>query len=115
MIFFRFTDFTIYCQGQEFRVHKAILAGRSHFFDRMFSYDFDETTKNKMTIKDMTPDTVENMLLYIYGDTARQDKWSAEDAMGLLTAADKYNLAGLKYEASASLCNTINIECWKPS
>ena len=76
----------------------------------MFFYDFDETARNKVTIVDMSPDTLNYMLRYIYGDIVGQEKWSAEDAMGLLTAADRYNLAGLKHQASASLSNRINIE-----
>ena len=91
------SDFTLICEKQEFKVHKAILEARC-------------PSLSKTRYESLTADTLHHMLLYIYGDTARQEKWSVEDAMGLLTSADYYNLAGLKHEASASLCNRINIE-----
>ena len=82
----------------EFPAHKVILAARSPVFARMFEHDMQESSSNKVKVDDLDPDTLKEMLVYMYtGQVPKieQDKV----AYGLLYAADKYQLDHLK-----SLC-----------
>ena len=93
----RGSDFTIKCQGQEFTVHKAILAARC---PSLIAGDYE----------DMSPGTLHHMLLYIYGDTTGHQEWSIEQATELAVAAKKYKLDGLRLKAEKSVCSGMNID-----
>ena len=73
------SDFTLICEKQEFKVHKAILEARC-------------PSLSKTRYENITADTLHHMLLYIYGDTTGHQEWSIEQATELLAAANEYNL-----------------------
>ena len=58
----------------------------------MFSPNFREGMENKVEVVDVTAETLEEMLRYIYSGRVRDLKGVAEK---LLVAAEKYNLKGL--------------------
>ena len=105
-----FYDFTISCQGkeflEEFRCHKAILAGRSTYFHSMLSHDMEEAKQNYVDIPDIPADIVREMLRYIY--TLPVDL--VTNAPGLLEAAEKYDLQELKKMCEESLCSTMTTD-----
>ena len=83
-----FSDFKIISQGKIFHVHRNILACSSAVFHSMLTNDTMEKQTGQMTIEDMEPDTVEEMLNYIYTGTVK-DPVLDRKAMDLFVAADR--------------------------
>ena len=104
----KLSDFTIKVGNQKFTCHKAILAARSSFFERMLINNTEEEgTVQELSLTDISPDTVSNMLNYIYTNTVENIEEAATD---LLPVADKYSLTGLKAMCSAALIPQIKVE-----
>ena len=103
----QFTDVTIDCQGKMFHCHKAILAGRSPVLEAMFSSNFKEGMGNKVEVKDIAPDIIEEMLRFIYSG----EVWNLKEvAANLLVAAEKYQVTDLKNLCEESLCVNITLD-----
>lgn len=85
----RHSDFVVKTRdGQEFKVHKAMLAARSPVFSAMLEHDnTEEYTSGFVTIPDVEGDVMKKMLLFMYSGQYTDDSDLAED---LLIAADKY-------------------------
>ena len=84
-----FSDFQIICQRKVFHVNRNILACSSNVFHPMLTNDTLEKRTGKMTIEDMEPDSVEELLNYIY--TGRVENLVPEwKAMDLFVAADRF-------------------------
>ncbi|CAK0814314.1 unnamed protein product [Prorocentrum cordatum] len=62
----KFTDAVIKCSGQEFNVHRAVLASTSEVFDRMFSSSMREGAEAVVLIEDATPEAVEALIEGMY-------------------------------------------------
>ena len=77
----------------DFYVHKAILASRSPVFAKMFSSDMLESATNTLTLPDIEPDVLKELLTYIYTGECPNIK---EHALSLLGQAEKYELSHLK-------------------
>merc|ERR550519_2972330 len=82
------SDFKIICQGKIFPVHRNILACSSTVFHPMLTTDTVERQTGQMTIEDMEPDTVGEMLNYIYTWTVKDTVLDGK-AMDLFVAADR--------------------------
>ena len=102
----RFSDFTVSCQGKEYKCHKSILAQRSTYFDAMLSHDMAESQNNRVELKDLEADTAKDILTFIYTGKVNG---MGEKAADLLDVADRYGLPGLKKLAEVSLCGKLNI------
>ena len=102
-----FADFMIVAQEKEFKVHRAVLATASAVFEAMFLSQMKEQQENKMTIDDIEPDTVKEMLRFIYTGVVHNIKEHAEK---LLIAADKYRLDSLKGFCGRELSTSIDTE-----
>ena len=74
--------------------------------EAMFSPNFREGMENKVEVVDVTAETLEEMLRYMYSGRVRDLKGVAEK---LLVAAEKYNLKGLKKLCEESLCVNIKV------
>ena len=84
-------DFQV-CGEREFPVHRFMLASQSPVFKAAFAHEETEEAKTgRMEIKDVDPETLEVLIKYIYTDTVEGKDWT----IGLLSAADKYNLTAL--------------------
>ena len=112
---------TLAARDKEFQAHKIILSGRSPVFAQMFEHDMREKSTNKVEIEDIEPNTLKELISYIYtGKTpmllSAIDEWNytgylteeypdeeiseptvsaLEVAKNLLYAADKYQIDGL--------------------
>ncbi|XP_055355877.1 uncharacterized protein LOC129601167 [Paramacrobiotus metropolitanus] len=91
------SDCTLACQGQEFPVHRAILAGQSPVFAAMFQNDMLEKSTGICKITDISADALKAMIEYVY---KREEVYMPTDngLMELWTAADKYDMADLRAE-----------------
>ncbi|CAO1432536.1 unnamed protein product [Diamesa tonsa] len=87
------SDFTIFVQSKEFKVHKSVLSARSPVFKIMFLSKMKEAAEKKVEIIDVDPDVFEQLLTFIYsGEIADLDDY----AMDLFVAADKYGIKDLR-------------------
>ncbi|XP_031231963.1 TD and POZ domain-containing protein 4-like [Mastomys coucha] len=104
-----FTDCCLLVAGQEFRAHKAILAARSPVFRAMFEHGMEESLKNHVEIHDLDPQVFKEIMGFIYTGKAPQ-LHSHSMATGVLAAADKYGLEGLKVLCEKALCRNLSVE-----
>ncbi|XP_065205323.1 speckle-type POZ protein-like [Planococcus citri] len=100
-------DVILSVDGQEYPAHKIILSARCPVFAAMFKHDMKENGQNRIDIEDMTAGTVVEFLKYIYTGKCENLKNVAE---GLLAAADKYGLDGLKMICAEELNKTLSVE-----
>jgi speckle-type POZ protein len=100
-------DVTLICKEKRFPCHKVILRARSDVFDAMFSHEeMAEMKSSEVMIEDTDPDSLEQLLQFIYSDKV---EGLAANAAGLLTLADKYNIPRLKGMCEESMCKNIEV------
>ncbi|XP_060249294.1 speckle-type POZ protein-like [Meriones unguiculatus] len=102
-----FTDCCLFVSGQEFWAHKAILAAHSPVFRAMFQHDMEERRKNRFEIKDLEPQVFKEMMGFIYTGKAPNCHTMTT---GVLAAADRYGLEGLKVMCEDALCRDLCVE-----
>merc|ERR1711874_455047 len=68
-----------------------------------------ENKSNKVTMNDVTPDVVTEMLHFIYTGSVSKGFITAELAFDLLGTADKYKLDRLKNMCEDKLCSSLEI------
>ena len=102
-----FSDCVVTCGSKEYKCHRVILAGRSSVFKAMFSYDLKENRSSEVVIEDLGENTVNEMINYMYSGNLEMNL--NDQAIDLLTAADKYDLKELKERCESHLCQVIDI------
>ncbi|KAJ8676296.1 hypothetical protein QAD02_012083 [Eretmocerus hayati] len=100
-------DIDLVVNKQKFHAHKIVLASRSPVFMAMFENDMQEKLSNEINIPDVDPDVMEKFLSYIYTNQVKNIESFAE---GLIAAADKYQVDGLKTLASRAIVKKMNKE-----
>ena len=90
--------------GREFNVHRTLLAARSPVFATMFTTDMSEKELGRAKVSDIWPETLREMLRYIYCGRIE----APEQAEELLRAAEKYELDGLKIICLEELCTELS-------
>jgi len=105
----QFADVTLACNegGREFHCVKALLVARSQVFAAMFEHDMEESKHNRVEVKDVDSEVMDQMLRFIYTGKAPELERMAAD---LLAAADKYALDRLKVMCEEALCNSLTVE-----
>merc|ERR1712008_558379 len=104
----QFSDVTLVCEEKMLPCHKVILSARSDVFKAMFSHEnTKEGQTNQVDITDTDPDTLEQLLKYIYPDKLDCDMPNL--ASSLMRAADKYNIPRLKSLCEEAICNNIEV------
>ena len=101
------SDLTIKCGGEEFKVHKAVLASQSPVFRRMLESDMKEQRTNVIEISDINQAVISDILAYIYTGSAPNLVTLARD---LLYAANKYELSELLMMCEKELQLKMNAE-----
>ncbi|XP_034349432.1 TD and POZ domain-containing protein 1-like [Arvicanthis niloticus] len=104
-----FTDCCLLVAGHEFGAHKAILAARSPVFRAMFEHEMKESLTNHVEIQDLDPQVFREMMRFIYSGKVPQ-LHSHSMATGVLAAADKYGLEGLKVLCEDALYRNLSVE-----
>ena len=101
-----FTDAEILCQGERFRVHKAIVAVGSSFFQSMFDSGMSEARDGIVIIHDANPTTVRSVLQYLYLSTIPNDV----DVVELFALAHRFNIQGLVRDAGSRMLSRITVD-----
>ncbi|KAF5685941.1 amino acid transport gap1 [Fusarium circinatum] len=64
-----YSDLTISCGKDQYRVHKAIICPRSHFFEAACDGEFKEAQTSTIDLPEDDPTAVNMMIEYLYHDT----------------------------------------------
>jgi len=99
-------DIEVVCKGRTFSCHKAILGSKSLVFRAAFVHNMMEKATGKINIESLEPETVADMLTYIYGGSIERVE---DKASRLLAAADQYDLKLLKKKCEELLARSLNI------
>lgn len=68
-----FTDCTIKCEGKSWACHKLILGTQSEWFKKALTGQFSEAKTGIVTITDMQPWMVEEVLKFLYNGSESKD------------------------------------------
>ncbi|CAG5101213.1 Similar to spop: Speckle-type POZ protein (Xenopus tropicalis) [Cotesia congregata] len=102
-----FSDMVINVGEEKLQAHRNILMTRSPVLASMINLEMTAKNVNEVVITDISLDTFEKLLEYIYTD---EESDLEKDAAELLEAADKYQLASLKKRYKEWLCESLNPE-----
>ncbi|KAK5693756.1 hypothetical protein LTR17_025067 [Elasticomyces elasticus] len=110
-----YSDLTIICGGQSFKVHKIVLQALSPVFRGMLGGEFKEASQKEITLEHDEPDILASMLHFFYNTevlpaaaaatAAAQNTIKAEGAflVQIYAIADKYDVPSLRTEAMSRL------------
>ena len=104
-----FADVTFIINETRIKGHKCILASRSNFFKNMFTVGMRESEESIISVQDISLPTFQKLLEFIYSDQLN-DLESAEQAIDVLVAANKYGLDRLKRLCEKFLVQLIDLE-----
>ena len=102
-----FTDVTLKCKSEEFKVHRAVLASQSPVFRKMFEVDMKEKKCGVVMIDDFDPPVLSDLVTYLYTGAAPNVGKLARE---LLNAANKYELPRLFAMCESELEKKIEVE-----
>jgi len=104
----KFSDVVIRCEnGKEFNCHKAILAARSVYFEKMFTLPLSESSSGVVEMKEIDSDTFEAFLQYIYTGKVENDQF---DKMALLDCANRFDVPSLRNFCCGLLADGLNVD-----
>ncbi len=100
-------DIQIICNGVTIKCHKFILAARSDVFKAMLCQDkFKEGQNNEIEIVDSRPESVQQMVNFLYRDDCEDME---KHVWSLLPLAEKYNIPRLKLKCELWLAANISV------
>ncbi|XP_068641299.1 BTB/POZ domain-containing protein At1g55760 [Aristolochia californica] len=100
------TDITINASDGSIKAHRSVLATRSPVFRSMFSHNLKEKELSTIEISDMSIESCQAFLNYIYGNIQHEEFLTHR--LALLRAADKYDIDDLKEACHDSLLEDID-------
>lgn len=99
-------DVTLSVGAQQFQAHKCVLAAQSKVFSAMFEHNMREKNENLVTIKDVDPPVMFEVLRFIYCGKFNDN----QNAADLLIAANKYELEELGYICEQKLIDNLSLD-----
>ncbi|KAL1307258.1 BTB/POZ domain-containing protein At1g55760 [Arachis ipaensis] len=100
------TDITINASDGSIGAHRAVLAARSPVFRSMFSHDLKENDDSTINISDMSTESCQAFINYLYGIIEHQE--FLMHRLELVRAADKYDICDLRDVCHESLVEDID-------
>ncbi|XP_057724905.1 BTB/POZ domain-containing protein At1g55760-like [Arachis stenosperma] len=100
------TDITINASDGSIGAHRAVLAARSPVFRSMFSHDLKENDDSTINISDMSTESCQAFINYLYGIIGHQE--FVMHRLELVRAADKYDICDLRDVCHESLVEDID-------
>ncbi|ODM90558.1 Speckle-type POZ protein B [Orchesella cincta] len=104
-----FTDCCIItAEDTEVTCHRGVLAANSDVIRAMLTNDMQESQTNRIEMKDINEEVVNQLLSYIYGRAINTKDMKEEIAFDLLRTAHKYNITSLEELITVTLFNRPN-------
>ena len=104
-----FADVVFVLGDTRFKAHKCLLAARCSFFASMFSHQMREAQESIITVQDIAPYTFKKLLEFVYTDKISAFE-TADQAIDILVAANKYGLDRLKRLCEKYLVGIIDLD-----
>lgn len=103
------SDVTIIVGEAELPAHKLILSANSSVLEAMFSTDMREAQENRVVVEDINEHAMKRFLSFLY--TGTYDPTDNTDVLlGLLYAAEKYDVINLKRACELQLSDKLSFE-----
>ncbi len=102
-----FSDLTVAVEGKRIQLHKAVVSGRSEYFELLLKNDFKEKTESLIEIKECGYDGFARMCDHIYDDKAVIDY---DTIYVLMEMADRFRVSHLKKRLECAVVEFIRIE-----
>lgn len=100
-----YSDLTLTCNGEEFRVHSYILTARSYVFKHLYDKSKAMGLKNIWDISSMKSNVLKALLYFIYCGKLLSLKIG--EILQLYEAADRFCVLSLKHTCSSMLQNNV--------
>ncbi|KAK6530017.1 hypothetical protein TWF694_003391 [Orbilia ellipsospora] len=110
----KFSDFTVFVgpENQEFKLHRIILASRSHFFETAMDDKYQEGVTGKLALPEIDANIFQVIIEWMYNDSFTQKSHSWGEISEIYKTADYLQMPHLKTEISTQIAeNTRNILC----
>ena len=98
-----FSDIELKCGEKVFNCHQVILSAGSPVFKAMFQTDMEEKKTKVVTIKEMEPEVLAQMVYFMYTGESNEQNFTREMAKDLYEAADRYQVAILKIKCEENI------------
>lgn len=102
----KFTDITVKSNGQNFDLHKCILATHSIVFEKMFETDMKEKDESIIKINDIKPEVLHHFFEFMY---TGQVNGIEQVAYELYCVANKYFVSQLTEICETIMCSNVNV------
>ncbi|KAK0422331.1 hypothetical protein QR680_007507 [Steinernema hermaphroditum] len=103
-----YADVVFVVEGQRFPAHRALLASKTEYFQRMLYGEFSEGYRREVEIGDAKPETFGRILQYLYTMKIQLTDTEFDDILDMLQLAHLYQLQGLQNEISEHLKGEIS-------
>lgn len=112
----KYADLTITCQGETFKVHRAVVCPRCKFFEACCEGGFKEAKERVIDLPEDDPKAVKLMLDWLY--TYNLPKWNAivevfegkvSGTLALYLVADKYGLGTLAEQVKINVASDVRV------
>lgn len=108
-----FTDLTLVCGDQDFKVHKIVLYTQSNYFHKLLGYGFKESDQNTITLHEDDPDALNVLIKCLYrhhADITSSNSKPMTFAVKVYAIADKYDIPTLRSQAAARFSKVLSPE-----
>lgn len=106
----RFADVVLVVGEERLHAHSIVLAARSPVFEAMFSTCMQERDSKEVTIEDLDPGAVKNMLRFMYTGSS-SSSWANDcETVALLEAAHRYQVTVLIEQCVAALSSRLSVD-----
>lgn len=92
-----FSDVVLLVEGKRIHAWRGVLCARSEFFRALFLSPLRESVEKDIELTDVPHDIFLRVIEFVYTDSLNDVNLTADSAVSLLSAANRYMLARLKY------------------
>ncbi|KAK3718337.1 hypothetical protein LTR37_005150 [Vermiconidia calcicola] len=108
----RFSDFTIVCEDQEFKVHRCFICAQSKWFERCCSGIFEEGKTNRVHLREEHASVIANMISFMYtfdyNDSTSSDTFKSTSTEHTLPKGSSSS----KHLTSPAPSNALQMNAW---